>query len=132
MGEMRFARQRRGGSSREKGNKVLRSCKYNKRGRCVCSGASRRGYVEGEGRKEVASIFVADAIGRLAIQLARSSREIFLLVFGRARDVQKRRQWRRADGGCSSLTQSVGTLQRWRCSGCARRAFRGVLVWDQR
>jgi hypothetical protein len=101
---MGFARQRRGESSRETGNKVRRSCTYNSRGCCVCSEASRRGYVEGEGRKEVVLIFVADAIGRLAIRLARSSREIFLLVFGRAQDVQKRRQRRRADGDCFSRT----------------------------
>jgi hypothetical protein len=42
MGEMRFARQRRGGPSRYKGNKVCTSFMFDSRGLCVCSRASRR------------------------------------------------------------------------------------------
>jgi hypothetical protein len=42
MRRMRFARLRRGGSSREKEIEVRRSCKYDSRRVCVCSGVSRK------------------------------------------------------------------------------------------
>jgi hypothetical protein len=55
--------------------------------------------VEGDDEKGVALMLVADAIGRLAMRLARQSRAIFSAIFERVRDVQRRRQWVQADGG---------------------------------
>jgi hypothetical protein len=67
MGRVRFARLRRGESSREKGNEVLRSCKYDIRRVCVCSGASRKVMSRKMAKKEVFLMIVAEAIGGLAI-----------------------------------------------------------------
>jgi hypothetical protein len=73
MEEMRFARQQGGGSSREKGNEVLRSCKYDSRKCCVCSGASRREMSRKMAEKRVVLMLVANAIGLLAIRIIRQS-----------------------------------------------------------
>jgi hypothetical protein len=105
---------------------------YNSQGVCVCLGVSTRKMSKETVEKRIILMLVAGAIVVFAILLVRLSWAIYLTVIDRVRGLRRRRR-RRRGAVCGGFLRAwfAGALQKWRCGGCARRAFRGV-AWDRR